>query len=112
MQLDIAILSVLNGIYQPTLLMTSHDRYGRCGLIKQTVDSRIIIDCEAHNRFLPNEAVSFAVLGKADGEKIDAEDDAITIDSDEDSTEYISTPSEGDAVGAMPSTALSRPRSS
>ena len=38
--------------------------YGRCGLIKQTVDSRIIIDCEAHNRFLPNQAVYFSPLGK------------------------------------------------
>jgi hypothetical protein len=76
--------------------------YGRCGLIKQTVDSRIIIDCDAHNRFLPNQAVSFAMLGKAGGENMSAEDDADIVDSDDDSTEYISTPSEGDTTGIRP----------
>ena len=39
--------------------------YGRCGLIKHSVDSRIIIDCDAHNRFLPNQAVNFSPLGIA-----------------------------------------------
>src|SRR6201996_9105121 len=37
--------------------------YGRCGMIRHNIESRIIIDCEAHNRFLPNNAVYFAALG-------------------------------------------------
>lgn len=38
--------------------------YGRCGMIRHNVESRIIIDCEAHNRFLPNYAVYFSALTK------------------------------------------------
>ncbi|KAJ9634733.1 hypothetical protein H2204_006182 [Knufia peltigerae] len=30
--------------------------YGRCGMIRHNIESRVIIDCEAHNRFLPNYA--------------------------------------------------------
>ena len=76
--------------------------YGRCGLIKQTVDSRIIIDCDAHNRFLPNYAVSFAMLGKASGDSANADDDSDMVDSDEDSTEYVSTPGEDGTTGTRP----------
>jgi hypothetical protein len=76
--------------------------YGRCGLIKQTVDSRIIIDCDAHNRFLPNQAVSFAMLGKAQGDAYVEDDDDDMVDSDEDSTEYISTPGEDSTTGTRP----------
>ncbi|EXJ54392.1 hypothetical protein A1O7_09731 [Cladophialophora yegresii CBS 114405] len=36
--------------------------YGRCGMIRHNIESRIIIDCEAHNRFLPNNAVYFSPL--------------------------------------------------
>ena len=38
--------------------------YGRCGMIKHTVKSRIIVDCAAHNRFLPNRVVNLSPLGK------------------------------------------------
>src|ERR1700761_280479 len=38
--------------------------YGRCGMIRHNIESRIIIDCEAHNRFLPNNAVYFGALSK------------------------------------------------
>ncbi|KIW93447.1 uncharacterized protein Z519_06052 [Cladophialophora bantiana CBS 173.52] len=38
--------------------------YGRCGMIRHNVESRIIIDCDAHNRFLPNNAVYFNSLNK------------------------------------------------
>jgi hypothetical protein len=98
-----SLLSVINS--QLSAYVTNYlqmGRYGRCGLIKQTVDSRIIIDCDAHNRFLPNHAVSFAMLGKTDGENVSTDDDDEMVDSDEDSTEYISTPSEGDATGIRP----------
>jgi hypothetical protein len=79
------------------------NRYGRCGLIKQTVDSRIIIDCDAHNRFLPNQAVSFSMLGKADSEhNYVQDDDDDMVDSDGDSTEYISTPGEEGMTGTSP----------
>jgi hypothetical protein len=77
--------------------------YGRCGLVKQTVDSRIIIDCEAHNRFLPHKAVSFATLGKAqDQYYADTDDDSDMVDSDDDSAEYISTPDEDGLTGDRP----------
>jgi hypothetical protein len=77
--------------------------YGRCGLVKQTVDSRIIIDCEAHNRFLPHKAVSFATLGKAqDQYYADTDDDSDMVDSDDDSAEYVSTPDEDGLTGDRP----------
>jgi hypothetical protein len=77
--------------------------YGRCGLVKQTVDSRIIIDCEAHNRFLPHKAVSFATLGKAqDQYYADTDDDSDMVDSDDDSAEYVSTPDEDGSTGDRP----------
>ena len=47
--------------------------YGRCGMIKHSVDSRIIIDCAAHNRFLPNRAVTYQALCKAVGGQDDME---------------------------------------
>jgi hypothetical protein len=76
--------------------------YGRCGLVKQTVDSRIIIDCEAHNRFLPNRAVSFASLGKAQNQYVDADEDSDMADSDVDSAEYVPTPDEDGSTGSRP----------
>jgi hypothetical protein len=77
--------------------------YGRCGLVKQTVDSRIIIDCEAHNRFLPNKAVSLSTLGKAPRDQyVDADEESNMVDSDEDSAEYISTPDEDGSTGSRP----------
>ena len=76
--------------------------YGRCGLIKQTVDSRIIIDCDAHNRFLPNQAVSFALLGKSQDQSVCTDDDSDMVDTDEDSTDYVSTPGEDGATGTRP----------
>ena len=76
--------------------------YGRCGLIKQTLNSRVIIDCDAHNRFLPNQAVSFATLGKAQNQYAYADDDSDMVDSDEDSTEYVSTPGEDGATENRP----------
>ncbi len=36
--------------------------YGRCGMIRHNIESRIIIDCDAHNHFLPNYAVSVSSL--------------------------------------------------
>ncbi|KEF54513.1 uncharacterized protein A1O9_09680 [Exophiala aquamarina CBS 119918] len=39
--------------------------YGRCGMIRHNVETRIIIDCDAHNRFMPNYAVYFTSLGRA-----------------------------------------------
>ena len=74
--------------------------YGRCGLVKQTVDSRIIIDCEAHNRILPNRAVSFAALGKAQNQYVDADEDSDMVDSDVDSAEYVPTPDEDGSTGS------------
>jgi hypothetical protein len=68
--------------------------YGRSDLVKQTVDSRIIIDCEAHNLFLPDKAVSFAPLGKAEDQYADAGKDSDMVDSDDDSAEYVLTPDE------------------
>lgn len=31
-------------------------------MVRHNIDSRIIIDCEAHNRFLPNDAVHFGAI--------------------------------------------------
>jgi len=36
--------------------------YGRCGMIRHNIESRIIIDCDAHNHFLPNREVSLSPL--------------------------------------------------
>ena len=36
--------------------------YGRSGLIKHSIDSRVFIDCDAHNRFCPNNAVNLQTL--------------------------------------------------
>ena len=37
--------------------------YGRCGMIRHNVETRVIIDCDAHNRFMPNYAVHYNSLG-------------------------------------------------
>ena len=82
--------------------------YGRCGLVKQTVDSRIIIDCEAHNRFLPNYAVYFNALGKSNGPKatadvdLDSEDESEPSLSDADSSDYVYTPNDDELAGSKP----------
>jgi len=76
--------------------------YGRCGMVKHNIESRIIIDCDAHNRFLPNYAVFWGALGKSikvpssmdtDSEDELDEDDDSDHDSNEDSVDdYLSTP--------------------
>lgn len=38
--------------------------YSRCGMIRHNISSRVIVDCEAHNRLLPNHAVNLNSLGK------------------------------------------------
>ena len=71
--------------------------YGRCGMIRHNLESRIIIDCEAHNRFLPNNAVYFNSLfkpsKKTNGiEELDDEDlydDSSDFDDDSD---FMATP--------------------
>ena len=57
--------------------------YGRCGMIRHNLESRIIIDCEAHNRFLPNNAVYFNSLAKASKKANDLEE-IVTEDADDD----------------------------
>ena len=76
--------------------------YGRCGLIKQVVDSRIIIDCEAHNRFLPNYAVYLGASDNAEAENASALFNDHMVDSDDESTEYIYTPGEDGAGSTRP----------
>ncbi|KAJ9613961.1 hypothetical protein H2200_002097 [Cladophialophora chaetospira] len=77
--------------------------YGRCGMIRHNIESRIIIDCEAHNRFLPNNAVYFNNLFKPSkktngvGEDVDEDlyDDSSDFDDDSD---FLATPdSDNDA---------------
>lgn len=82
--------------------------YGRCGLVKQIVDSRVIIDCDAHNRFMPNYAIRLNNLGAkthtrlfenddSDFEGSDAEDDDSEDHDEEDvdnSDGYTATPNE------------------
>lgn len=75
--------------------------YGRCGLIKHNVDSRIIIDCDAHNRFLPNNAVFFNALGRQtepvsrSNNNTDSDGEEVEEDSEDDSS-YVYTPRDGD----------------
>ncbi|KAL2398967.1 hypothetical protein ABEF93_006715 [Exophiala dermatitidis] len=80
--------------------------YGRCGMIRHNIESRIIIDCDAHNRFLPGRAVIFSALakpktalpadvdmgGSTDSESSDVEDDFFyyTGDIDLDVDEFAS----------------------
>ena len=82
--------------------------YGRCGLIKHNVDSRIIIDCDAHNRFLPNNAVHFNALGKPVDEdsqsKVSEDSDRESLyENSENDGNFIYTPQDGDdTYGAKP----------
>jgi hypothetical protein len=79
--------------------------YGRCGMIRHNIESRIIIDCEAHNRFLPNSAVYFSSLFKPtkkspvvvdEAEEDDLFDDEVDIFDDD--SDYLATPdSDNDA---------------
>jgi ATPase family associated with various cellular activities (AAA) len=81
--------------------------YGRCGLIKHNVDSRVIIDCAAHNAFLPNNAVFFNALGRqvdvpSQSNDNDESDQESNYDSSEDSS-YVYTPQDGDdTAGSKP----------
>lgn len=52
-------------------------------MIKYNIDNaRVIIDCDAHNKFLPNRTIRVNALGKAIHESIGIDDE------DEDSTNY------------------------
>jgi hypothetical protein len=65
--------------------------YGRCGMIRHNIESRIIIDCDAHNRFLPNNAVFFSYLNKPNGKAnrtvLDNEGDGDDDDEEEEDEE-------------------------
>ncbi|OAP55270.1 hypothetical protein AYL99_10243 [Fonsecaea erecta] len=77
--------------------------YGRCGMIRHNVESRIIIDCEAHNRFLPNNAVYFGSLVKPakevngldllSDEELEQSDSDAFLDNDSD---FLPTPDSDD----------------
>ncbi|OAL22249.1 hypothetical protein AYO22_07293 [Fonsecaea multimorphosa] len=79
--------------------------YGRCGMIRHNVESRIIIDCEAHNRFLPNNAVYFSSLFKpakqVNGFELPSDDAEEQFDIDgssDDDSDFLATPdSDNDA---------------
>lgn len=43
--------------------------YGRCGMIRHNIESRVIIDCEAHDRFLPNHAIYLDSLPQPGGKR-------------------------------------------
>src|SRR6202012_1882292 len=76
--------------------------YGRCGMIRQHIEAWIIIDCEAHNRFLPNNAVYFGALssppkklGGIAPTSDNAEEEDLCDDSSEmfdDESDYLDTP--------------------
>ncbi|KIX03961.1 uncharacterized protein Z518_07514 [Rhinocladiella mackenziei CBS 650.93] len=59
--------------------------YGRCGMIRHNLESRIIIDCEAHNRFLPNDAVHFSSLSRSPNTPVPS---LVSGDFDDDSEDY------------------------
>ncbi|KAL9106860.1 MAG: hypothetical protein Q9227_008193 [Pyrenula ochraceoflavens] len=80
--------------------------YGRCGMIKHSVDSRIIIDTEAHNKFLPNNAVSFSPLPASnDGTPVDTEGD---YDEDDDLYDDYDESNYSKALGKPTQRALTR----
>ncbi|KIV83242.1 hypothetical protein, variant [Exophiala sideris] len=82
--------------------------YGRCGMIRHNIESRIIIDCEAHNRFLPNREVELRALptmNKASAsshivsngdEEVDDEDSDLDRFNDENESDFIYTPDSND----------------
>ncbi|OAL30586.1 hypothetical protein AYO20_08673 [Fonsecaea nubica] len=78
--------------------------YGRCGMIRHNVESRIIIDCDAHNRFLPNNAVYFNSLFKSSNQingllSDESEDQSEQFDFDgflDNESDYLATPDSGD----------------
>lgn len=78
--------------------------YGRCGLIKHNVDSRVIVDCAAHNAFLPNQAVFFNALGRqVDGPSQNTESDEFDAEQFSDDNSFVYTPQDGDdTTGAKP----------
>ena len=81
--------------------------YSRCGMVRHNVESRIIIDCDAHNRFMPNNAVSFNSLPKPvkksdDVSKAIANEDLYNDDASEvfdDESDYLVTPDSDDDAG-------------
>jgi hypothetical protein len=71
-------------------------------MVKMNLESRIIIDCEAHNRFLPNNAVYFNNLFKPSkkvnqviDEAVDEDlyDDDESSEGFEDDSDFLATPS-------------------
>ncbi|OAG37067.1 hypothetical protein AYO21_08715 [Fonsecaea monophora] len=78
--------------------------YGRCGMIRHNVESRIIIDCDAHNRFLPNNAVYFNSLFKSTNQingllSDESEEQSEQFDFDgflDNESDYLATPDSGD----------------
>lgn len=79
--------------------------YGRCGMIRHNIESRIIIDCEAHNRFLPNNVVYFNGLSKSRKSNLsritsEDSDDTDVYDSEDfydDDSDYLATPDSDNA---------------
>ena len=74
--------------------------HGRCGMIKVNLDSRVIIDCEAYNRFLPNHVVYLSTLEAPKKSGIPASASSTDEDPDDDSysevssEDYLPTPPE------------------
>ncbi|KIW14393.1 hypothetical protein PV08_07175 [Exophiala spinifera] len=102
--------------------------YGRSGMIRHNIESRIIIDCEAHNRFMPNYAVYLASLPQAGADRVrggatstgsrsddegeeepDDSDDYDRFSGDETPPIFISPPSAGGIDDACGSTQKHRP---
>ena len=84
-------------------------------MIKANLDSRVIIDCEAHNRFLPNRAIHLSKLdtpkqtsttnGSFDeddeDDEYDEDDEDLYYDPDSDD-DTVFTPDTGDSTDAKP----------
>jgi hypothetical protein len=74
-------------------------------MVKATIESRVIIDCEAHNRFLPNRATHIGTLGSQATSNVERFTD------DEDGSEDGSEDSYSDLVsedgGSTPDSSLS-----
>jgi hypothetical protein len=75
-------------------------------MIKATIDSRVIIDCEAHNRFLPNRAIHVGALESQRASNLagfsDDEDESEESYSDLVSEYGDSTPDSSLSGGAKP----------
>lgn len=75
--------------------------YGNRGMIKHSVDSRIIIDTEAHNKFLPNRAVSYSTLPSKNTSAPQSEFSDEEEDGDEYDMDYIDE-SDIESIGQKP----------